>query len=133
MPFLQLIFGFEMTIRGCLRSPWPPRKVWNAPLCIGITVAGLVALYGVTLALRPPEQCFASLFWFTQAWRPVCFGLLVGIAGALLLASFVIFFRLRQHQSPGCPDRLAASHMVYYIVIAVISNVSGLMRRKRSS
>lgn len=114
-----------MTIRACLSNAWPPRKIWNAPLCIGITVAGLLALYGVTLALRPPDQCFASLFWFTQAWRPVCFGLLVGVAGALLLAGCVLFFRIRQLPSlPGCPERMAASQMVYYIVIAVVSNVS---------
>jgi uncharacterized membrane protein HdeD (DUF308 family) len=123
VPFIQLIFGIETTLRAFAQQPFPARRKWVVPLGVAVAIAGLVALYAVTLKLRPPELCFASLFWFTQAWRPVCFGLLVAITSTLLLCLFVVFFRLRHGKVTSAVERTSASHMVYYIAVAVISNV----------
>ncbi|KAI6782927.1 uncharacterized protein J7T54_002086 [Emericellopsis cladophorae] len=122
VPFTQLILGLETTIRSVLPKPFPSQRAWNVPLCIVIIAAGLFALWGVTLSFKPPALCFASLFWFTQAWRPVCLGLFVAIASTLLIAACVVLLRLRYSAKTPSMDRMAASHMVYYMIIAAISN-----------
>lgn len=130
MPFVQLILGVETAIASFFKQPFPPRARWVFPTCVAVAIAGLLGLYGATRALPPPDKCYASLFWFTQEWRPVSFGLFVGIASLLLIAVFIVFLRLRLSAADAPPgERQAASHMVYYITVAVISNVSPFLAR----
>lgn len=121
-----MVFSLESVGRALRRNPFPTPPRWLAPGCVIIVVLGLVGTYLATVVNRPPDACFADLFWFTQAWRVLSFGLFVAITGALLLCGIIIFVRLRQ--SMGMPsfnqERQAASNMVYYIVMAMISNVS---------
>jgi hypothetical protein len=125
VPFIQLIFGVETAVRACWPTPFPTRPSWTVPLCLTVVIAGLIVLYVVTFSLRPPDSCFASLIWYTQAWRLVCFGLFTAIASTLLVSGGIILFRLRSvsHIIPPM-DRVAASQMVCFAAIGVISNVS---------
>ncbi|KAF4119608.1 hypothetical protein GMORB2_4517 [Geosmithia morbida] len=124
VPVVQLILGFETAVASLFRRAFPPRARWVYPTCIAVSVAGLLGLYGATRALPPPDKCYASLFWFAQQWRPVCFGLLVGIASTIFVSTIITFVKLRlsttNESHPG--ERQAASHMVYYMSVATISN-----------
>ena len=103
-----------------------PLQAWSVPTYLFIIIAGLLGLYVATVALPPPDQCYASLFWYTQRWRPVTYGLLVAITSILAIAGVALFLQVRQNTIRCNRERMAASNMVYYIAIAVISNVSTL-------
>lgn len=83
-----------------------------------------MALYGATFALPAPDECYASLFWYTQRWRPVVFGLLVAIASILLLSGCLLLLQIRQNTIRCMITRMTASHMIYYNAISVFSIVS---------
>lgn len=128
-----MIFSLEIVGRALRSSPFPTPAKWTTPSCVLVIVLGLVGTYLATVMIQPPDACFADLFWFTQQWRIVSFGLFVSITGALLLCAIIVFVRLRQSMgfTPLNQDRQAASNMVYYIVMAMISNVSSLSKNPK--
>lgn len=124
MPYIQVVFGMESASRAVRRNPFPHSPKWMTPSCLGLIVLGLIGTYLATVLNRPPDACFADLFWFTQQWRVVSFALFISITGTLLLCIVAIVFGLRKDLVPSNnPERLAASNMIYYIAMAMISNV----------
>lgn len=126
VPYIQIVFSLESVGRALRRNPFPPPPRWTTPGCILIVVLGLVGISIATIMDGPPNTCFADLFWFAQHWRTVSFGVTVSITGALLICAIIMFVRLRQSMgvSQTNQERQAASNMVYYMVLAMISNVS---------
>ncbi|KAF9881289.1 hypothetical protein CkaCkLH20_01439 [Colletotrichum karsti] len=121
VPYIQLVFALEVAIRSLRKNPLPTRGKWNVTICLAIVGTFLLITYLVTLFVRPPNFCFASLFWFVQRWKEGCFALLVLISAALLGSMMVIFFRLHNNARIENTERVAASRMVYFLAIAFIS------------
>lgn len=96
---------------------------WTISVCVALVVVSLIATYVVTRVVQPPNFCFASLFWFVQRYRVLCFALFTIISGSLLLGSVITFIRLYQSSTGGVIERIAASRMVYYMCIGAITNV----------
>jgi uncharacterized membrane protein len=123
VPFIQLVFGLEVTIRGLARKPFPKRGKWNVTICVAVVGTLLLVTFLYTHFQRPPNFCFASLFWFVQAYKSECFALLVGLAAILLGCMILVFFKLHRHAKIDSTERVSASRMVYFMAVAVISNV----------
>ncbi|TEA17548.1 hypothetical protein C8034_v012307 [Colletotrichum sidae] len=121
VPYIQLVFALEVAIRSLRKNPLPPRGKWNVTICLAIVGTFLLITYLVTLFVRPPNFCFASLFWFVQRWKEGCFVLLSFISAALLGSTLVIFFRLHNNARIESTERVAASRMVYFLAVAFIS------------
>ncbi|KAL0944056.1 uncharacterized protein CTRU02_201943 [Colletotrichum truncatum] len=121
VPYIQLVFALEVAIRSLRRNPLPPRGKWNVTICLAIVGTFLLITYLVTLFIRPPNFCFASLFWFVQRWKEGCFVLLSLISATLLGSTMVIFFRLHNNSRIEATERVAASRMVYFMAVAFIS------------
>ncbi|KAF6836278.1 hypothetical protein CPLU01_03776 [Colletotrichum plurivorum] len=121
VPYIQLVFALEVAIRSLRRNPLPPRGKWNVTICLAIVGTFLLITYLVTLFVRPPNFCFASLFWFVQRWKEGCFVLLTLISVMLLGSMTVIFWRLHNNARIENAERVAASRMVYFLAIAFIS------------
>ncbi|EAA31862.3 hypothetical protein GE21DRAFT_7316 [Neurospora crassa] len=121
VPYIQLVFGLEVTIRGLLKKPFAPRGRWNVTICL--SVVGLLLLLNLLVAIfdRSSNFCLTSLFWFVAHYSVWCFGLLVGISGLLLVCVVVIFVRLHRSNKIALIERAAASRMVYYMTLAIIS------------
>lgn len=115
-----------MAIRSLRKNPLPPRGKWNVTICLAIVGTFLLITYLVTLFIRPPNFCFASLFWFVQRWKEGCFALLVLISAVLFGCAMIIFFRLHNNSRIENAERVAASRMVYFLAVAFISTVSPL-------
>lgn len=125
VPFIQLVFGLESTVQALRRKPFQQRPRWVIVACLLMVIVGLLALYVQTRFRRPPDLCYASLFWFVQRWRLECFALLTIIGCALAIGAIVVFVRLHRDASIGIIERTAASKMVYYMVLGAVLN--GLM------
>ncbi|KAK3350926.1 hypothetical protein B0H65DRAFT_103990 [Neurospora tetraspora] len=121
VPYVQLVFGLEVTIRSLLKKPFAPRGRWNVTICL--TVVGLLLLVNLLVAIldRSSNFCITSLFWFVAHYSVECFGLLVGISALLLVCAVVVFVRLHRSNKVELVERAAASRMVYYMALAVIS------------
>ncbi len=112
-----------MTIRGLRRKPFPPRGKWTVTICLVIIGMLLLANFLVADFIRSPDFCFASLFWFVAYWAQGCFAILLVISIVLLIGLVVIFVRLSRSITIETSERVAASRMVYYLALAVLSNV----------
>ncbi|KAL7913704.1 hypothetical protein GGI35DRAFT_221089 [Trichoderma velutinum] len=125
VPYIQLIFGLETTVQALRRRPFERRSRWVIVACLVVVLIGVIAMYVVTRFIRPPDLCYASLFWFVQTWRLESFVLLTVISCILIIGAIIIFVRLHRDPSVGIIKRTAASRMVYYMILGAVIN--GLM------
>ncbi|KAL6855766.1 hypothetical protein J3F83DRAFT_454960 [Trichoderma novae-zelandiae] len=125
VPFIQLIFGLESTAQALRRKPFQQRPRWVIVACLVIVTICTLVMYVQTRVMRPPDLCYASLFWFVQTWRFESFALLTIIGCALVIGATVVFVRLHRDTSIGIIERTAASKMVYYMMLGAVLN--GLM------
>ncbi|KAM3557516.1 hypothetical protein ARSEF4850_005034 [Beauveria asiatica] len=122
VPYIQFVFGMETTARAFRRRAFDSFGKWTVSICATLVIISLIATYSVTRVVQPPNFCFASLFWFVQRYRVLCFALFTTISGSLLLGSVITFIRLYQSSTGGVIERIAASRMVYYMCIGAITN-----------
>ena len=92
-------------------------------ICTVIVGALLLANFLVADFVRSSDRCFASLFWFVQAYSEGCFAVLLVIAVLLMAALGLIFTRLSRTADIDTSERVCASRMVYYLSMAIVSNV----------
>lgn len=73
---------------------------------------------------RAPDFCFASLFWFVRSYAAGCFAVFVTISATTLIVIGTIFGKLRNAKQVSPTERMAATRMIYYLVVGFISQVS---------
>ncbi|KAG7148132.1 hypothetical protein HYQ46_003003 [Verticillium longisporum] len=123
VPYIQFVFGLEVTSRALRQQPFACRGKWTVAGCLAIVGTLLLITFVVTLFIRPPNFCFGSLFWFVQRWKAGVFILLIVIAATLLVCTVIIAWRLHNNCQIEESERVAASRMVYYLTMAIISTV----------
>ncbi|KAM0335820.1 hypothetical protein ACHAQA_000870 [Verticillium albo-atrum] len=123
VPYIQFVFGLEVTSRALRQQPFAGRGKWTVAGCLAIVGTLLLITFVVTLFIRPPNFCFGSLFWFVQRWKDGVLVLLILIASTLLICTGIIFWRLHNTCHIDEAERTAASRMVYYLTMAIISTV----------
>ncbi|KAL2126102.1 hypothetical protein VTI74DRAFT_1695 [Chaetomium olivicolor] len=121
-PYTQLVFAAEVAIRALRKEPFGLRRKFNVSICLSIVGMLVLANFLVADFDRSPNFCLSSLFWFVAHYSILCFGLLVAIVCILLICLTTIFVRLYRSINVEVTARVAASRMVYYLALAVISN-----------
>ncbi|KAK4127812.1 hypothetical protein N657DRAFT_653935 [Parathielavia appendiculata] len=121
-PYTQLVFGVEIAIRALKKKSFAPRRKYNVSICLSIIGMLLLANFLISIFDRSPNFCLASLFWFVAHYSVICFGLFVAISTILLISTVMVFIRLHRSIKIEVTARVAASRMVYYLALAVISN-----------
>ncbi|KAI0431830.1 hypothetical protein F5Y09DRAFT_176083 [Xylaria sp. FL1042] len=122
VPYTQLVFTVETTLRALKSDPFPPRSKWTVPICLTIIKIALLATGLVTFFIRAPNFCFASLFWFVAKWAEGGFALLIGIVVILAACAVIIYIKLTRYSMMDDDERVSASRMIYYIALAIIPN-----------
>ncbi|KAI1424408.1 hypothetical protein F5Y12DRAFT_454727 [Xylaria sp. FL1777] len=123
VPYTQLVFAVETTIRALKSNPFPPRSKWTVPICLTIIKIALLATGVVTFFIRAPNFCFASLFWFVAKWAEGGFAILIAIVVILAGCAVIIYLKLTRYSMIEEDERIGASRMIYYIALAIIPNV----------
>jgi len=123
-PYIHLIFGLEITLRALKRQPFMPKGKWAVTICLATIGIMLAVSYIITHFIRPPNFCFASLFFFVEPYATGAFVIFLIIAVVLTCSTVVVFLKLHRNSMIDSTERVAASRMVYYMVVAVISTVS---------
>ncbi|KAG8349208.1 hypothetical protein FVEN_g12571 [Fusarium venenatum] len=120
-PFIQLVFGLELTIRVTKPNIFPFRGRFNTVACLAFIGALLLVVFSITFAIRPSEFCFASLVSFLHRYDTGIFGSLLTIIILVIVECGIICFKLHTGARMDVTERDEASRMVYYMIIAVIS------------
>jgi hypothetical protein len=68
--------------------------------------------------------CFASLVWYVMRYGVLGLKLLIATGGLMILSAVIIFVRLSTVSLIDEHQRIAASRMVYYLVLGLVSLVS---------
>ncbi|KAH7490749.1 hypothetical protein FOMA001_g3321 [Fusarium oxysporum f. sp. matthiolae] len=121
VPFIQMLFGLELTIRITRPSIFPFRGKFNTLACLVTIGTLLLVVFSITFAVLPSEFCFASLISFLHRYDAGCFGVLLTVILIVLIECGVICFKLHTGARMRIAERDEASRMVYHMIIAVIS------------
>ncbi|KAJ8068467.1 hypothetical protein OCU04_004021 [Sclerotinia nivalis] len=121
VPYIQLVFGLECAIRSLRKTPFQPRGKYDVTICLGIILLMLIGTWLPTNLFPEKNRCFASLLWFVSKFGKFGFILFSTVAGLLIITSIIIFARLSRTALVERNQRIAASRMVYYLLIGVVS------------
>lgn len=126
-----MVFGVEIAARALRKKdqPFAPRAKWDVTICLAII--GMLCLVNFLVANfdRSVNFCLLSLFWFVEHYVTGCFALLVGIVSILMICVGIIFTKLTRSIKIEVTARVAASRMVYYLALAILSNVRLTLHR----
>lgn len=122
--YIQLVFALHATTRALHRCPFSSRGSWKMTICLVILGLLLIGTLSISLLVRPSDYCFASLLWFLQPYSTGCLTILILISVILLISGTIISCKLRTSPNIEIRERLAMSHLVYYLAVGVLSNVS---------
>ncbi|KAH9208353.1 hypothetical protein DL95DRAFT_312022 [Leptodontidium sp. 2 PMI_412] len=121
VPYIQLVFGMECAIRSLRSTPFQARGKWDVTICCGVVVVMLILTW-IPSNVRPePNACFASLIWFISKFGKLGFVMLTTVGGLMIAAALTIFIRLSTVNLIDQHQRIAASRMVYYLVLGILS------------
>ncbi|KAI0138820.1 hypothetical protein BJ166DRAFT_473873 [Pestalotiopsis sp. NC0098] len=123
VPFLQLIFGLELTLRGLRRKPFPKRGKWTVAICFAVWTTLLLVMGLITFFIPSADFCFASLFWFVAKWAEGGFALFTLMSVVLIGCAIIIFIKLTRHSTIETSERVEASRMVYFLSVAILSDI----------
>lgn len=124
VPYMEVVFGLECVRRACRHKPFQPRGKYDVSICLVIIVLMLIGTW-IPSHLNPePDHCFASLLWFISGFGELGFILLAVSLGLSILSAITICVRLSTFTLIDQHQRIAASRMVYYLVLGSITMVS---------
>ena len=124
VPYIQLVFGLECTFRSLRKMPFQARGKYDVTICGGVIILMLVATWIPSHIFKEPDVCFASLVWFITRYGKLGFIMLSTITVLLIISALIIFIRLSTVNMIDQHQRIAASRMVYYLVLGIVSMVS---------
>ena len=129
VPYIQLVFGTECAIRSFRSTPFQARGKWDVTICCGVVVLMLILTW-IPSHVRPePNACFASLIWFISKFGKLGFVMLTTVGALMIAAALTIFIRLSTVNLIDQHQRIAASRMVYYLVLGILSLVCSAINR----
>jgi hypothetical protein len=120
MGYITLVFGIEMTIRAFKPERFAPRGKWNSTICIAV-VAFLSLLTWMPTVIWPMfNLCFGSLIWFPVRYEVIALAILIILVALLLLMAAMISIQLMRTSDVDPNERIAASRMCYYMIMAAV-------------
>ena len=121
---VTLAFGIETAIRSFKYERFAPRGKWNTISCIAAIVLFVVLTWIPTIAWPMFNRCFGSLIWFPMRYDLLTLVLLIVLVSLLLLLAAVISIQLMRPADVDLNERIAASRMVYYLLVTAVIYVS---------
>lgn len=122
--YIHIVFGVECAIRSLRKEPFKPRGKYDVTICMSVIVLMAIGSWIPTQINKQPNHCFASLMWFVTNFGVAGLGILSAIAFFAISSSVVIFYRLSTHKVIDQHQRIAASRVVYYLILKLVGLVS---------
>ncbi|KAE9374059.1 hypothetical protein N431DRAFT_335785 [Stipitochalara longipes BDJ] len=120
VPYLQLVFGLECALRSFRSLPFQARGKYDVTICLVVVVLMLVGTWLPSFFVHS-DVCFASLVWYVMRYGVLGLKLLIITGSLMILSAVIIFVRLSTVSLIDEHQRIAASRMVYYLVLGIVS------------
>ena len=124
VPYTMLVFGLETTFRSLHGKRFQGQKWWH------LTTA-LTAIFVITLATWVPSnvfsrhgECLASLVWWTSHFAKLGLVIGTGLMFTFIVCACVITGQLLRIVDMHKNERIAATRIVYYLIVSTIILVS---------
>ncbi|KAG9240561.1 hypothetical protein BJ878DRAFT_281804 [Calycina marina] len=121
VPYLQTVFGLECALRSLRKLPFQARGKYDVTICTVAVVLMTVGTWIVSFLDPEPDTCFASLVWYVSAFGLEGLVAMSICAGLMLISAVTIFVRLLFVNMIDQHQRIAASRMVYYLILGILS------------
>ncbi|KFX99266.1 hypothetical protein V490_01874 [Pseudogymnoascus sp. VKM F-3557] len=118
--YIHIVFGVECAIRSLRKEPFRPRGKYDVTICLSVVVLMAIGSWIPTQISKQPNRCFASLMWFVTNFGIAGLGILSAIAFFAISSSVIIFYRLSTHKVIDQHQRIAASRVVYYLILKLV-------------
>ncbi|KFY59354.1 hypothetical protein V497_04357 [Pseudogymnoascus sp. VKM F-4516 (FW-969)] len=118
--YIHIVFGVECAIRSLRKEPFRPRGKYDVTICLSVVVLMAIGSWIPTQISKQPNHCFASLMWFVTNFGIAGLGILSAIAFFAISSSVIIFYRLSTHKVIDQHQRIAASRVVYYLILKLV-------------
>lgn len=124
MGYITLVFGIEMALRAFKYERFAPRGRWNAAICIGVVSFMVLLTWMPTVAWPMYNRCFGSLIWFPVRYELIAIVILSVLVFFFILLAALISIQLMRTSNVDPNERIAASRMCYYLLMAALVYVS---------
>lgn len=121
--YIHVVFGVECAIRSLRKEPFKPRGKYDVTICVTVIILLVIGSWVPTQIHKQPNHCFASLMWFVTNFGVIGLSILSSIAFFAISSSVTIFYRLSTHKMIDQHERIAASRVVYYLILKLIGLV----------
>lgn len=124
VPFIQVVFGVECAFRSLRKFPFQARGKYDVVICGVAILLMLTGSWVPTFLKKQTPQCFGSLLWFVTVFGKEGFVMFCVLLGLMIISAIVIYARLSTVNMVDQHQRIAASRVVYYLVLGIMSLVS---------
>lgn len=118
--YVNLVFGAETAIRSLGAKRFSPRGKWTTKICLMVVALMLLLTWIPTIIWQTPNHCFGSLVWYPIRYKLVAIIILCVMLFFFLALAAVISIQLMRSVKVDPNERIAASRMSYYLVVAAI-------------
>ncbi|KAH7125583.1 hypothetical protein B0J11DRAFT_309766 [Dendryphion nanum] len=118
--YATLVFGVEMSMRAFKFDRFSPRGRWNTPICVGCIAFLLLLTWMPTIVWPMYNRCFGSLIWFPMRYELIMICILVILIFFFLFLAALISIQLMRTAEVDPNERIAASRMCYYLLMAAL-------------
>ncbi|ORY04876.1 hypothetical protein BCR34DRAFT_491200 [Clohesyomyces aquaticus] len=116
--YVTLVFGIEMAIRAFGYERFAPRGKWSVTTCMA-SISLLTILTWLPTVIWPMfNRCFGSLIWFPMRYELFAIVILSVLCFFFLLLAALISIQLMRTPNIDPNERIAASRMCYYLLLA---------------
>ncbi|KAF2274240.1 uncharacterized protein EI97DRAFT_131813 [Westerdykella ornata] len=118
--YINLAFGFEIALRAFKRERFAPRGKWATSSCIAVVAFLTLITWIPTVAWPMYNRCLGSLIWFSVRYETIAIAILSILVFCLLVLAALISTQLMRTSNVDPNERIAASRMCYYLVMAAV-------------
>lgn len=122
--YITLVFGLEVVVRAFKRERFAPRGKWNTTICIAVVSFMVLLTWMPTVAWPMSNTCFGSLIWFPMRYDFLMMIILAVMVFCLLAVAALISIQLMRSPDLDPNERISASRMTYFLLVAALIYVS---------
>lgn len=125
MGYITLVFGIEMALRAFKYERFSPRGKWTLSLCMGAISFMILLTWLPTIAWPMFRKCLGELVWISARYDLLALIILSVLVFSFILLAALISIQLMRTANVDSNERIAASRMCYYLLMAALVYVSG--------
>ena len=113
----MLVFGLETTFQSLRRSRFPSRNRWQTPSALVIIAMMVFAAWAATNVFPTKGKCLTGLVWWTARYAKLAVVLASGLLALYPVSAVIITIQLVRTIKVDKAERIAATRVVYYLVV----------------